>query len=57
MIELWKERPYVGGKSAVGYGELKIEYPTLTLTSESYLAYLAENKKAVCKTLEHLEKP
>jgi hypothetical protein len=56
MIELWKERPFVGGKSAVGYGEIKIDYPKLTLTSEAYLAYLSENKKDVTKTLERIEK-
>ena len=49
MIELWRERPFVGGKSAVGYGEIKIDYPKLTLNSELYLAWLQENKTEITK--------
>jgi len=56
MIDLWKQRPFVGGKMGSGYGELKIEYPTLELTSSDYLNYLEENKKAVAKSLERIEK-
>lgn len=55
MIELWRERPFVGGKSAVGYGEIKIDYPKLTLNSELYLAWLQENKTEITKTLEKLD--
>lgn len=51
MIELWRKRPFVGGKSAVGYGEIKIDYPTLKLTSKPYLTWLQENKKAVTDLL------
>jgi hypothetical protein len=56
MLELWKERPFVGGKSAQGYGEIKIEYPTMQWTSETYLAYLSENKEAVKQTLDRIAK-
>jgi hypothetical protein len=56
MIELWRERPFVGGKSAVGYGEIKIDYPKLTWTSKEYLCWLNENKAEVCKILEQLDK-
>ncbi len=56
MVELWRERPFVGGKSAVGYGEVKIEYPKLALTSETYLNWLQENKDAICKTLTGIDK-
>lgn len=55
MIELWRERPFVGGKSAVGYGEIKMHYPKLTLTSESYLTWLHENKVEITKLLEKLD--
>lgn len=55
MIELWRERPFVGGKAAVGYGEIKIDYPKLTLNSELYLAWLQENKTEITKTLEKLD--
>jgi CRISPR/Cas system CSM-associated protein Csm3 (group 7 of RAMP superfamily) len=55
MVELWRERPFVGGKSAVGYGEIKIDYPKLTLTSELYLAWLQENKVDIVKLLEKMD--
>ncbi len=55
MLELWRERPFVGGKSAVGYGEVKLDYPKLTLTSELYLAWLQENKADIVKLLEKLD--
>ena len=56
MIELWRERPFIGGKSVAGYGEIKIDYPSLQWTGESYLQYLAENREAVQKSLERIEK-
>jgi len=56
MLELWKERPFVGGKSATGYGEVKIDYPTMNLTSEAYLAFLQERKKEIVKSLDHMAK-
>lgn len=55
MVELWRERPFVGGKSAIGYGEVKLDYPTLTLTSEFYLNWLQENKDAVTQLLSKLD--
>jgi len=56
MLELWQERPFVGGKSATGYGQVKIEYPTMKYTSESYLSFLSERKKDIVKSLDHMEK-
>jgi hypothetical protein len=56
MVELWKERPFVGGKSAVGYGEVQIEYPKLTWTSSKYLQWIKDNKAEVCRVLEQLDK-
>ena len=56
MVELWRERPFVGGKSAVGYGEIKIDYPKLTLTSETYLNWLQENKEGITRTLAGIDK-
>lgn len=55
MIELWRQRPFVGGKSAVGYGEIKIDYPKLKLTGETYLTWLRENKADITKLLEKLD--
>jgi len=56
MLELWKERPFVGGKSATGYGEVKIDYPTMLFTSEAYLNFLKERKKEIVKSLDHMAK-
>jgi len=56
MIELWKQRPFIGGKSAVGYGEIKIDYPKMQWTSKAYIAYLIENKESVRQTLDRIEK-
>jgi len=56
MLELWKERPFIGGKSAVGYGEIKIDYPKMQWTSEAYLNYLKENREMVKQSLERIEK-
>jgi len=55
MVELWKQRPFVGGKSAVGYGEIRIDYPKLAWTSEDYLTWVAENKAGIVKVLEQLD--
>ena len=29
MFKLWCERPYIGGKSSVGYGKLSLDYPSI----------------------------
>ena len=63
MIDLWKQRPFVGGKMGSGYGELEIEYPKLhdepypeqQFDPNVYLSYLEENKDAVTKSLECIE--
>ncbi|RAP49679.1 MAG: hypothetical protein BZ138_07450 [Methanosphaera sp. rholeuAM270] len=46
MLELWHERPYIGGKSNTGYGKIKFEYnvPSDLPGSQVYLDYLEENK-------------
>lgn len=53
-IELWKQRPYVGGKANCGFGEVKIDYPTLQYTSEDYLAFLSERKTEIGACLDKL---
>lgn len=45
MLELWSERPYLGGKSGTGYGKIKFDYNgTDELDSQVYLDYLQDNK-------------
>ncbi|MDE1971302.1 MAG: hypothetical protein KGI50_07050 [Patescibacteria group bacterium] len=53
MIELWKEKPYIGGKSSIGYGQLKLEYAQLD--SAPYFDFIALNKDSVSKTLAEFE--
>lgn len=60
MLELWNERPYLGGKSGTGYGKISFEYNGLDeLDSGVYLDYLNDNKEDItafldtlCKTLK-----
>lgn len=53
-IELWKQKPFIGGKSAVGFGELEIEYD-IDATSDEYLQFLADNREAIVSLLRELE--
>jgi CRISPR/Cas system CSM-associated protein Csm3 (group 7 of RAMP superfamily) len=56
MIELWRERPFVGGKSNVGYGEVKLDYPKIAWSSKEYLDWVHDNKVEVQRVLEQLDK-
>ena len=57
MFELWKERPYLGGKSGTGYGKLKLDYPEIDeLTDTAYLDYIHERKEEMCNLLDELVK-
>ena len=55
MIELWKERPYLAGKSNTGYGMIKFNYNGIDeLDSKNYINYLADNHDEIIKFLEDL---
>lgn len=54
-VELFKQSPYIGGKSAVGFGKLKIEYD-LDATPDLYLKYLDEHAGEIKETLQELMK-
>ncbi|MEM4454443.1 MAG: hypothetical protein QXT28_07025 [Thermofilaceae archaeon] len=56
MIELWRQRPILGGKSAIGYGQVLIDYPTITFPVEPYLSFLEERRDEIVKALEKLDK-
>ena len=57
MFELWKERPYLGGKSGTGYGKVKLDYPEInSLSDDDYLKYVDENKELICNFLDELVK-
>jgi len=55
MIRLWRERPYIGGRSATGSGEIKIGYE-IPYDEEPYLKFLKERKKEIQETLASLER-
>ena len=57
MMNLWNERPYLGGKSGTGYGKVELDYPKLSnYTDEAYLKYLTDNKEEITTFLDELVK-
>jgi CRISPR/Cas system CSM-associated protein Csm3 (group 7 of RAMP superfamily) len=55
MLELWRQNPIVGGKSAVGYGQIQFDYPEFNTTSDLYLQYITEHKNEINRILEKLD--
>jgi len=54
-VELWRMKPFIGGKSAVGFGKLKIEYEwPKPVDSSAYLRFAEENRDEVVKVLDEL---
>ena len=54
-VELWKMKPYIGGKSAVGFGKLWIEYEwPKPVSSDAYLRFVEENRDEIVKVLDEL---
>ena len=54
-VELWKENPFIGGKSSVGFGKLKIEYEwPRPIDSRPYLEFAEKNRDEIVKVLEEL---
>ena len=52
-LNLWREHPWIGGKSGVGYGTVKLNYE---LGDDSaYLKFIEDNKEQICNTLSELE--
>lgn len=54
VIELWRKYPVVGGKSAIGMGEVKLEYDLGDVTDGAYLQYLKDNAGAIRSVLDGL---
>ena len=51
------ERPYLGGKSATGYGHMKFNYQGLddgSISTQPYYDYLDDNKEDICALLDEL---
>jgi CRISPR/Cas system CSM-associated protein Csm3 (group 7 of RAMP superfamily) len=54
-VQLWKSEPYIGGKSSVGFGKLKLEYGFPQGTSEkTYLEFIEKNKDKILEALNEL---
>jgi hypothetical protein len=52
-IELWREQPFIGGKSSSGNGRISLEYDPLPDSSE-YLQYLRDSRSRVIEALSAL---
>ena len=54
-IELWKMNPFIGGKSSVGFGKLRIEYEwPRPIDSKPYMEFVERNKDEIVKVLDEL---
>ena len=54
-VELWRENPFIEGKSSVGFGKLRIEYEwPKPVDSRPYLEFVEKNKNEIVKVLEEL---
>ena len=64
VIELWKQKPFIGGKSAIGHGELTIRYDFAPdskqyeqwFNPKQYLEFLKERRDEICKLLDNLSR-
>ena len=54
VIELWKMKPFIGGKSSVGMGELDINYD-LDAKSDDYMKFIEKKRDEICSLLDELE--
>jgi len=54
-IELWRQKPFIGGKSSIGFGKLRIEYAwPKQVDSKPYLQFIEKNKSEIHKVLDEL---
>jgi CRISPR/Cas system CSM-associated protein Csm3 (group 7 of RAMP superfamily) len=54
-IELWRQKPFIGGKSSIGFGKLRIEYTwPKQVDSKPYLQFIEKNKDEIHKVLDEL---
>jgi hypothetical protein len=55
VLDLWRQRPIIGGRSATGGGDIRIDYQ-VPYDPIVYTAWLQENKSDVVRTIEALDK-
>jgi CRISPR/Cas system CSM-associated protein Csm3 (group 7 of RAMP superfamily) len=54
-VKLWQQTPYIGGKSSVGFGKLRIDYKWPNEVSDSvYLDFIEKNKNEIVRVLNEL---
>ena len=54
-VELWKQNPFIGGKSSIGFGKLRIEYEwPRPVNSKPYMEFVEKNRDEIVKVLEEL---
>jgi hypothetical protein len=54
-VKLWQQLPYIGGKSSIGFGKLKIEYEWPTRVDDSaYIEFIEKNKSEIVEALNEL---
>jgi len=53
VIELWKMKPFIGGKSSIGMGELEINYNT-NISSDEYIKFVKDRRDEICQLLNDL---
>lgn len=54
VIELWRRYPTIGGKSAIGMGEVNLEYDRKGITDGAYLQYVKDRTGAIRSVLDGL---
>jgi hypothetical protein len=52
-LNLWRQRPFISGMSAKGYGRVKIMFATLD--DSAYAAYLTEKRDEVVGVIDEIE--
>jgi hypothetical protein len=54
-IKLWQQVSYIGGKSSIGFGKLKVEYEwPVRVNDATYLEFTEKNKSEIVKVLNEL---
>ncbi len=54
MLNLWNERPFIGGKSGSGYGKVRLNYDYDSTDEKAYLDYINENKDTIIEQLDEM---
>jgi len=53
MLELWKTKPFIGGKSSVGFGEISLNYD-FNKSSKDYLEFITKERNKIKSIIDEL---